>query len=65
MPIAQLSEYIGSECCEDVARLMMDRLLSAGYVDTIEVPDSVWDQMIELSYWEVYYPNVYENHNQF
>lgn len=65
LSISQLSEYIGKECCFNVARLVMDRLLSAGYEDTIEVPDTVWNQFVELSYWEVYCPNLYENHNQF
>lgn len=65
LSIGQLSEYIGRECCFAVARLVMDRLVSAGYEDTIEVPDSVWNQFVELSYWEVYCPNLYENHNQF
>jgi hypothetical protein len=59
----QLSEYIGLECPVSVSKLVLQRLIDAEYEDTIQVPDSVWNQIVEVSYWEVFCPKHYELFN--
>ena len=49
MTAAQMAEYIGGECCEELAAGVLSRCIEADYWHPHEVPEMHWQAFIECA----------------
>lgn len=54
MTLAQLAEYIGEECCEELAAGVLSRCIEADYHYPHEVPEMHWLAFIECAHRDMW-----------